>query len=153
MKPPGPDGLALTLFSLVLWGLYGIPLNGAVRHLPPATVGAVAFLTSGLLLVLARAAGIGAAPSPLAIDSGPALPGRGFLWSVAAGCLSAAALVLMLRAFEIRGIARTTPIVNLNTFVAVLGGMVVFGERLSVRGWIGVLLAAAGGYLVQTGGK
>jgi len=143
------DGLPLVLIALVLWGLYGLPLKGAVARLSPATVGAISFFTAGALLLGWR---LLAGPGAAAAEAGGPRT-RGVLLALVAGLIAAVAMPVMLRAFELRDLARTIPIINLNTLVAVLGGIVLFGERLSARGWLGVLLAVAGAWLVQTSGE
>jgi len=144
------DGLPLVLIALVLWGAYGLPLKGALRHFTPCVVGAIAFFTAGILLLAWRLLGPAGA-ARLAAPGSSAW--KGIALSLLAGVIAAVAMPVMLRAFELRDIARAVPIINLNTLVAVLGGVLIFGERLSWRGWLGVALATAGAYLVQTGGE
>jgi len=74
--------------------------------------------------------------------------GRTYLFLLLSGLATGASWICYFRALKIGNAAQVAPIDKLSVvFVAVLG-VLLLGENLSLIGWLGVLLIAAGALLV-----
>jgi bacterial/archaeal transporter family protein len=74
--------------------------------------------------------------------------GRTYLFLLLSGLATGASWICYFRALKIGNAAQVAPIDKLSVvFVAILG-VLLLGEKLSITGWFGVLLIAAGALLV-----
>lgn len=150
-------GLAWLVFALMTvgcWGLYGVFLHGGQAAMgDPANGRYKAFLFVGIAYFLTAVL----APLALLVARGASwsYPGRGMLWSLAAGLVGAAGAFCVLLAFGARGtpsvvmsiVFAGAPVVNA---VVALAMHPPAGGLRAVR-WpfvAGILLAALGGCLV-----
>jgi drug/metabolite transporter (DMT)-like permease len=146
--------LLFALLTVVTWGVYGVLLHtGVVGMGDPANGRIKAFLFVGLAYFVTAVVG----PLVLLATNGASwsFPARGVWWSLIAGIAGAVGALCVLLAFGSRGspavvmsiVFAGAPIVNAFTAIAMhppAGG-------LSALRWqfvLGILLAAAGGYLV-----
>ena len=98
------------------------------------------------LVIVAVLAGILAATGQF--QSPASVSGRTYLFLLLSGLATGASWICYFRALKLGNAAQVAPIDKLSVvFVAVLG-VVLLGEKLSVTGWLGVLLIAAGALLV-----
>ncbi|MEH2294890.1 DMT family transporter [Nostoc sp.] len=130
-------GLALSLLTVLLWGILPIALTVTLQVLDVYTVIWFRFLVSFLLL----AAYLGIRGK---------LPKLEQLYSAAWKLLAIATLFLGINYFFfMQGLALTSPanaevIVQLSTLLLGLGGLVVFKERYRLHQWIGVSVMTCG---------
>ena len=98
----------------------------------------IVILTVVALLVLAlRAAQPLASVSP-----------RTWLFLILSGLATGASWLCYYRALQLGPAARVAPIDKLSVVLVAVLGVVLLGEKLALKGWLGVLLIAAGAALV-----
>lgn len=73
---------------------------------------------------------------------------RTWLFLGLSGLATGASWLCYFRALKVGDAARVAPIDKLSVVLVAVIGVVVLGEHLSVRGWFGIVLIAAGGVLV-----
>ncbi len=78
----------------------------------------------------------------------PAAPARSYALLTLSGIATGASWLCYFRALQIGDAARVAPIDKLSVVLVALFGVAFLGERLSVLNWAGVLLIAAGAWLV-----
>ncbi len=99
-----------------------------------------------LCLAAAIVVATGQWPSPGAV------PARTYVFLVLSGLATGASWLCYFRALKLGDAARVAPIDKLSVvFVAILG-VLLLGERLSLEGWLGVALIAAGAILLAVRG-
>lgn len=76
------------------------------------------------------------------------LPGGSLGALVLSGLATGASWLCYSRALQIGPVSRVAPIDKLSVVLVALMGVLVLGEQLSLRGWIGVLLMGLGAALV-----
>ncbi len=154
LSETGATWLAFALLTVVNWGLYGVLLHtGQTAMSDPAHGRYKAFLLVGVAYVLT------AVLAPLAVlatvGASWSFPARGVLWSLAAGVTGAAGAFFVLLAFAAKG----SPAVVMSIVFAgapIVNAFVATALHPPAGGWsalrwqfvAGILLAAAGGYLV-----
>jgi hypothetical protein len=146
--------LVFALMTVVCWGLYGIFLHtGQVSMGDPIHGRYKAFLFVGIAYLLTAVL----APATLLAMQGASwsMPGKGMTWSLLAGVVGAFGAFGVLLAFGAKGtpsvvmsiVFAGAPIVN--AVVALAQHPPVGGLRaLSWQFFLGILLAALGGFLV-----
>lgn len=77
-----------------------------------------------------------------------AISGRSWLFLILSGLGTGASWLCYFRALKLGEAARVAPIDKLSVVLVALFGVAFLGERLSVAGWVGIMLVAAGGALV-----
>src|SRR3978361_1689117 len=77
--------------------------------------------------------------------------GRSYLFLVLSGLATGASWLCYFRALKLGDAARVAPIDKLSVVLVAVIGVLVLGEQLSVRAWIGVALIAGGAVLVAIG--
>lgn len=146
--PPSPQrpatwALLLAFTAVYLsWGTTYLAIKAGVRHLPPALFGGGRLVLAGLVLL-----------TFLALRGERLrLPRRELLWVALAGILlfvGGNGLVTWAEVTVDSGVASvlvaTTPL-----WIGLLGTLWPGGERLSVRGWLGLLVGLAGVLLLLT---
>jgi hypothetical protein len=146
--------LAFAMLTVVTWGLYGLCLHtGAVGMSDPANGRLKAFLLVGVAYFLIAVL----APLALLFFKGASwqMPGKGLTWSLIAGTVGAIGALGVILAFGAGGkppvvmsiIFAGAPVVN--AVVALLlhspeGGW----SKVPLPFFLGILMAATGGYLV-----
>ncbi|WP_152046997.1 EamA family transporter [Aureimonas psammosilenae] len=76
------------------------------------------------------------------------ISGRSWLFLVLSGCATGLSWLAYFRALKIGQAAEVAPIDKLSVVLVALFGAIFLGERLSLSGWLGVFLIAAGALLV-----
>lgn len=76
--------------------------------------------------------------------------GRSYLFLVLSGLATGASWLCYFRALKIGEAARVAPVDKLSVVLVAIFGAAFLGERLSAANWAGVLLIAAGAWLVAT---
>ncbi len=146
--------LTFALMTVLCWGLYGIFLHsGQIGMADPENGRYKAFLWVGLMYFLT------AVLAPLAIlwfgGSDWSFPGKGILWSCVAGILGAAGAFCVLLAFGAKGspavvmsiVFAGAPIVNAAVALSLHPPKGGWGA-IPAPFWLGIVLAATGGFLV-----
>jgi bacterial/archaeal transporter family protein len=102
-----------------------------------------------VLVILAFAAALvfarGAA-QPLA-----SIPVRTYLFLVLSGLATGASWLCYYRALKLGPASHVAPIDKLSVVLVALFGVVLLGESMSLRGWLGVAMIAGGALLVSIG--
>lgn len=151
---PGLGWGAYVLLAILCWGLYGLLLHSGQQAMGDPVNGRYkAFLLVGVAYLLTAVL----APGALLLARGAdwAMPGRGVAWSLAAGIAGAVGAFGVLLAFGARG----TPAVVMSLVFAgapVVNALVSILVHRPAGGWgsvrwpfyLGILLAALGGFLV-----
>jgi hypothetical protein len=156
-QQPGMAWLIYALMTVFSWGVYGVFLHtGQTLMADPVNGRYKAFLFVGIAYFLT------AVLAPLAIlmmnNAGWQMPPKGMVWSLVAGVVGAIGAFCVLLAFGAKGSPATVmsivfagaPIVNAVAAIVMSRLMHPGGGITSVR-WqfiLGLVLAAAGGYLV-----
>ena len=130
-------GLALALTTAIFWGLLPIALTIVLTGTDAYTLTALRFLTAAVILglILARNRTL---PSLTSLR-GPVL----VLILVALGGL-VGNFILFLVGLKLTSPTITQVVIQLSPVLLLLGGVVVFGERLTPRRWAGFALLLAG---------
>jgi bacterial/archaeal transporter family protein len=76
--------------------------------------------------------------------------GRSYLFLALSGLATGASWVCYFRALKLGDAARVAPVDKLSVVLVAVFGVAFLGERLSAANWAGVLLIAAGAWLVAT---
>ena len=100
---------------------------------------AVVLVALGLLLLVS---------GQLEWSSLKGLPQRSVVALVFSGLATGASWLCYFKALELGPVSRVAPIDKLSVVLVALLGVLVLGEQLGVRAWIGVALIAVGGVLV-----
>lgn len=151
---PGMAWLVFALLTVATWGVYGVLLHAGQTSMgDPANGRYKAFLFVGIAYFLT------AVLAPLAVlavnGASWSFPARGMVWSLVAGIAGAVGAFCVLLAFGAKGspavvmsiVFAGAPIVNAFTALAVHPPVGGFGA-LRWQFVLGILMAAAGGYLV-----
>jgi len=80
-----------------------------------------------------------------------AIGGRTWLFLILSGLGTGASWLCYFRALKVGDAARIAPIDKLSVVLVALFGVTFLGEHLSLRGWSGIVLIAAGAALVALG--
>jgi transporter family protein len=80
------------------------------------------------------------------------VPPKTYLFLALSGLATGASWVCYYRALKIGDAARVTPIDKLSVVLVAVFGVLVLGERLSPRNWLGVAMIAGGAVLVALRG-
>lgn len=151
---PGFGWLAYVALTVVTWGLYGLLLHTGQQAMGDPVNGRYkAFLFVGVAYLLTAVL----APAALLLIRGAewSMPSRGIGWSLVAGVAGAVGAFGVLLAFGARG----TPAVVMSLVFAgapIVNALVSIALHPPAGGWggvrwqfyIGILLAALGGFLV-----
>jgi bacterial/archaeal transporter family protein len=124
--------LDLTI-TLVCWGLWAFFPKLAQKQLGDATSGIIYQYVGSIAFVLV-----------LVVAQGGAMPVfnlRGALFAVAAGVAATIGSLFYYRALATVDVSVASALTALYPSVAILLGLLVLGERLELRQWLGVLLA------------
>ena len=78
------------------------------------------------------------------------VPSRTYLFLVLSGLATGASWLCYFRALKIGEASRVAPIDKLSVVLVAVFAAAFLGERLSTRGWLGVVLIGAGAILVAT---
>ncbi|QSJ20690.1 DMT family transporter [Nostoc sp. UHCC 0702] len=130
-------GLALSLLTVLLWGILPIALTITLQALDVYTIIWFRFLTSFALLAVY-------------LGVRGQLPKLEQLRSASGKLLAIAIFMLAMNYFLfIQGLALTTPanaevVIQLSTLLLGLGGLVVFKERYTLYQWLGVIVLIFG---------
>jgi bacterial/archaeal transporter family protein len=131
--------LALSLVSLVLWGIWGVFSKVATQHLGPQ----VAYLIGifGYVPVF----GI------LLYETGGNIPWQPWGWAIAlaAGMSTGFGLFFFFRALSTGNASVVVPLTSLYPVVTVLLSWLFLGENPSPRQWTGLALAMAAVWLLS----
>lgn len=152
---PGMTWLVFALMTVVSWGLYGAFLHtGQMSMGDPVNGRYKAFLFVGVAYFLT------AVLAPLALlllrGAGWDMPAKGMVWSLIAGIVGAAGAFCVLLAFGAKG----SPVVVMSIIFAgapVVNALYSMVMHPPAGGWsavkpqffLGILLAATGGFLVS----
>ena len=150
----GLGWLAFAILTIVTWGIYGLLLHAGQQAMGDPLNGRYkAFLFVGVAYLLTAVL----APAALLFARGASwqMPGRAIGWSLAAGVAGAVGALGVLLAFGAKG----TPAVVMSLVFAgapVVNGVVALVLHPPAGGWasvrwpfyVGILLAALGGFLV-----
>ncbi len=79
------------------------------------------------------------------------MPGQTYLWLAASGVATGASWVCYFRALKLGNASQVAPIDKLSVVLVAILAALFLGERLSLAGWAGVALIAAGAILVARG--
>jgi len=77
---------------------------------------------------------------------------RSYAFLVLSGFATGASWLSYFRALKLGDAARVAPVDKLSVVLVAIAGVVLLGERLTIRNWAGVLLIAAGAVLVAMRG-
>jgi drug/metabolite transporter (DMT)-like permease len=137
---PVPDwkrGFALALTTAIFWGLLPIGLTIVLTGTDAYTLTALRFLTAAVILglILARNRTL---PSLASLRG----PGLVLILIALAGLLGN--FILFLVGLKLTSPTITQVVIQLSPVLLLLGGVVVFGERLTPRRWLGFVLLIAG---------
>lgn len=72
------------------------------------------------------------------------IPGRSWLFLVLSGLATGASWLCYFRALKVGDAARVAPIDKLSVVIVAILGVALLGEHLSLKGWLGIVLIAAG---------
>jgi transporter family protein len=98
-----------------------------------------------ILVVLgAIVAATGAYQSPASV------PPRTYLFLVLSGLATGASWLCYYRALKLGPAAKVAPVDKLSVVLVALFAVVILGEHLSFRGWLGVVLVGGGAILIAT---
>ena len=131
-------GLA-ALFAALTAVLAKLGITGIDANLATLLRTAVVLVALGLLLL---------ATGQLQWASLMNLPKKSLAALVVSGLATGASWLCYFRALELGPVSRVAPIDKLSVVLVALLGVLVLGEQLGVRAWIGVALIAVGGVLV-----
>ncbi|WP_132255188.1 EamA family transporter [Methylobacterium segetis] len=117
-------------------GVTGVPSDAAtfVRTV------VVLLLTGAILAATGQVQGLGS------------LSGRSLVFLILSGLATGASWLCYFRALSLGDAARVAPIDKLSVVLVALFGVLFLGESLSLPGWLGVGLIAAGAMLVASAG-
>ena len=76
------------------------------------------------------------------------IPARTWIFLVLSGLATGASWLCYFRALKIGQAAQVAPVDKLSVVLVALFGALVLGERMSITGWAGVVLIAAGAVMV-----
>jgi bacterial/archaeal transporter family protein len=76
------------------------------------------------------------------------VPGRTWIFLVLSGLATGASWLCYFRALKLGEAARVAPVDKLSVVFVALFAVLLLGEKLSLAGWLGVALIAAGGMLM-----
>ncbi|WP_425052232.1 EamA family transporter [Psychromarinibacter sp. S121] len=79
------------------------------------------------------------------------MSGQTYLWLAASGVATGASWVCYFRALKLGNASQVAPIDKLSVVLVAILAALFLGERLSLAGWAGVALIAAGAILVARG--
>jgi drug/metabolite transporter (DMT)-like permease len=135
--PDWQRGLALALTTAIFWGLLPIALTVVLTGTDAFTLTALRFLTAAVILglILARNRTL----PDLATLRGPALA---LILIALAGLV--ANFILFLVGLKLTSPTITQVVIQLSPMLLLLGGVIVFGERLTARRWLGFALLIVG---------
>jgi drug/metabolite transporter (DMT)-like permease len=135
--PDWKRGLALALTTAIFWGLLPIALTIVLTGTDAFTLTALRFITAAIILglILAR----NRALPDLASLRGPVLV---LVLVALAGLVGN--FILFLVGLKLTSPTITQVVVQLSPVLLLLGGVVVFGERLTPRRWLGFALLIVG---------
>ena len=131
-------GLA-ALFAALTAVLAKLGITGIDSNLATLLRTAVVLVALGLLLL---------ATGQLQWASLKGLPRASLVAMVLSGLATGASWLCYFRALELGPVSRVAPIDKLSVVLVALLGVLILGEQLGVRAWIGVALIAVGGVLV-----
>lgn len=101
-------------------------------------------------IVVVRSTGTALLLSPLLLDHPlSAMPGMFWVWLAAALPLEGLAMLLYMRAIQQSPLALTVPYLAFTPVFTVLTGWIFLGETVSKQGFAGILLVAAGAYILN----
>jgi bacterial/archaeal transporter family protein len=124
--------LDLTM-TILCWGLWAFLPKLAQRHLGDATSGIIYQYLGSIALVLV-----------LVVSQGRRMPVydlRGALFAIAAGAAATVGSLFYYRALATVDVSVAAALTALYPSVAILLGLLLLGERLEHRQWLGVALA------------
>lgn len=99
-------------------------------------------------VILVLIAGIVAATGQW--SAGVSIPAKGWLFLVLSGLATGASWLCYFRALKLGDAARVAPLDKLSVVLVAVFSVVFLGERLSVAGWAGIALIAAGAMLIAS---
>ena len=76
------------------------------------------------------------------------IPARTWIFLVLSGLATGASWLCYFRALKIGQAAQVAPVDKLSVVLVALFGALVLGERMSITGWVGVVLIASGAIMV-----
>ncbi|AFZ03856.1 DMT family transporter [Calothrix sp. PCC 6303] len=130
-------GLALSLLTVLLWGILPLALTVALETLDPFTVTWFRFFLSFILLTIYLAIR-GQLPRLKQLSS------RSWLLLAIASIFLAANYILFLQGLQLTSAANAEVIIQLAPLLMGLGGLLVFKERYTILQWFGVSILCAG---------
>lgn len=80
------------------------------------------------------------------------VPGKSYVFLLLSGLATGASWVCYFRALKLGDAARVAPIDKLSVVLVAIFGVVFLGERLTLQGWAGIALIAAGAFLLASKG-
>jgi drug/metabolite transporter (DMT)-like permease len=130
-------GLALSLLTVLLWGILPLTLTVALEKLDPYTVTWFRFFLSFILLTIYLTIR-GQLPKLRQLSF------RSYLLLAIASIFLAANYILFLQGLQLTSAANAEVIIQLAPLLMGLGGLLIFGERYTIFQWFGVSVLSVG---------
>lgn len=126
------------VITMVSWGIWIVLGNAASESIDPRTAAAITYLVAGLLAV----------GSIIGSDASFAVTARGGLLAGVAGLFAGIGLISMYIGFTHGSTTIVSTLGAMYFVVAVVIGIVVFGDEVTITKWTGIAFAVVGIVLV-----
>lgn len=126
------------VITMVSWGIWIVLGNAASESIDPRTAAAITYLVAGLLAV----------GSIIGSDASFAVTARGGLLAGVAGLFAGIGLISMYIGFTHGSTTIVSTLGAMYFVVAVVIGIVVFGDDVTITKWTGIAFAVVGIVLV-----